>query len=614
MFNRIMGWLGYERRNAIRTDGGAIGFLAAPNTFSGETVNERTALTLPAYHHGLRLYGRVMGSVDLHLEQVLERGRRKATAHPLYRLLHAEPNEYQTAYSFKETATGHMIGWGNHYSYIDRDPSTYRPTALLPLLPDRTYAVRINGQLQYRTTVNGQLITLPPYSVLHLPGFGYDGVMGYSPVRLMRQSLGLTMAATDFGARFFGSGANMGGVLTHPGELSPQAQQDLKDQIQNEYVGNPNAFKVLVTQEGMKFEKFGIPPEDAQFLETRQFQLTEVAQMLGLAPHLIYDLSRSTNNNIEQQSIEAVNYSFRPIAKVWEQECNRKLLYEDEKGAYSFCFDFKSILQGDNVSRSTYQQSRINSGSMTPNEAREIEGQPPLPGGDQLIVNGTMVPLVTALAKAVADLAAAQQASATPADDSADEATETQPVDATAVLDALTAVNDPPTPLNGNEVVDTDGQPGPSVPPELVQDIYPAGSSTGADYGISYGLSRSALRPVAKDAIRRILTKESKAVANKWGKAGFEDWHNGFEQEHRSYMAEALTPLATALKSTGVEVDVARYVEDHAALSRRQLEMVAGKAEGMTEVQGDWTGERIDAATDQLLGDYTCSNSKPAAK
>jgi HK97 family phage portal protein len=577
------------------------GFLSAVNTASGVSMNERRALSIPAYYQGIRLYANVIASLNFNVYQLLERGRQCATAHPLWRLLHDEPNEFQTAFTFRQTMTAHMIGWGNAFAYIERDDN-FRPIGLLPLLPDRTYAQRINGELKYHTRVNGNLIALEPYEVLALPGFGFDGVSGYSPVRLMRQSLGLTVAASEFGAKFFGSGANMGGVLSHPGTLSPAAQTNLKDQIEDKYVGNSNAFKIMLLMEGMKFEKFGVPPEDAQFLETRQFQNTEIAQMLGLPPHLIYDLSRSTNNNIEQQSIEAVRYSFTPVAKVWEQECNRKLLFEDEKNAFECEFDFTDLLRGDSVARASYYQNQYNTGSMTPNEIREAEGRNPIAGGDELFINSTMLPLSQAIQKAVADSMAALGGAGVDtaqaaqkldeiAEDPAEELTETPGQEAAEDQADKGQAPNPPIKLTPGPIKDSDGQPGPKIDAKLVQDTYGGAGSIG------YTGWREMVRPVVKDAIGRILKREIKLVQGAIKRNAF-----NYEDDHRRYILEALTPVAAMLKATGNAIDTTGYAERHLETSRQSVALITSGKASANELETDWATDRVTAATDQILG------------
>lgn len=469
-------------------------------TLAGVNVNERNALTNSAVLACIRVYGETIASLPLPLYRRLERGRARDAAHPLYRLLHDAPNEYMTSFTFRETLEAHRQTWGNAYAAIIREPMSFRPVALYPLLPDRTEPVRINGQLFYRTHAGGEQHTLYPYEVLHIPGLGFDGVKGYSPIQLMRQGIGLAKAAEEFGARLFGQGLNMGGILKHPGTLSPTAYANLKSSMEDRYAGLENALKMMILEEGMGFERLGIPPEDAQFLQTRAFQVTDIARAWRLQPHKIGDLSRSTNNNIEHQGIEFVTDSIRPVCVRWEQEFNRKLLFESEQGEWYFEFNLDGLLRGDIESRYRAYSIARQWGWYSVNDIREKENENPIEGGDQYLAPMNMTP------------------AGTPA-----------------------AVTTPPAP----PVVEAepDMQPGPDVPPDLI--------ATGFDI-------------VIRDAVARIVRKEIKAFdrpnrADWW--ATHKGEHREFVGEIISPVVDAYCRLA-GMKAGTRAIDFAgQYVE-----------------------------------------------------
>ncbi len=389
----------------------------------------------------------------------------------------------------------------------------------------------------------------------------------------MRNSLGLTVAAEEFGARFFSNGANMGGAFIHPATLSDAAHTHLKQSVADQYTGIANAFRTIILEEGMKFEKFGIPPEDAQFLETRQFQITDIARILGIPPHLIYDLSKATFSNIEQQSIEGVTYSFRPWAIRWEQELKRKLFYESEKVAYFVQHDFNALLRGDSAARSAYYQNQYNVGAITPNEIREAEGRNPVEDGDVTFVNGAMVPLT--VAAAAEDVAEGEDP--TGGEDPTDPTGEGLP-------------DNPEVPTAADLQADPDGQPGPKADPNLTNDTGRALS----------------LAPVVRDAVGRILRKEAKAVEAAVKKyteaAALQRWLATWADTHRQYALETLTPVAEA----GLPADVPTYVVRHLDVSASQLRAALatpaiGRAAALADLWRDWTGGRIATAAAELM-------------
>jgi len=299
-----------------------------------------------------------------------------------------------TAMAFRETLQGHLGTWGNAFAEIEWGPDGY-VRALWPLRPDRVQVGRINGEVAYRLRLpNGENVVLPGFRVLHIPGFGFDGLVGYSPVQLARESIGLAMATEEYGARFFGNGANPGGVLKHPNKLSATAQDNLRKSWNEMHSGLSNQHRIAILEEGMDYVRVGIPPDDAQFLETRKFQVVEIARWFHVPPHMIGDLDRSTNNNIEQQSLEFVTYSLGPWLTRWEQNCKLKLLLPAERGTYFVEHLVAALVRGDIQTRYNAYAVGRQWGWLSADDVRESENMNPLPDGqgDIYMIPLNMVP------------------------------------------------------------------------------------------------------------------------------------------------------------------------------------------------------------------------------
>jgi HK97 family phage portal protein len=302
------------------------GTLLEPKSAAGVPVSEGTALKSSAWWRGVSIISRHIGAMPMRVYRATANGREKAEGERAYKLLHDGPNKYMSAAVFRETMMGHVLTWGNAYAEIEIGGDG-RPVALWPLLPqDVTVEVSSDGKsLKYRV---GSSRLLEYDRVLHVPGLGANGVQGYSVIAHARNSLGLGMAMEEFGSSFFGNGAWPGVAATHPGTLSKPAQDRLKASINREHQGSANAFRVIVLEEGMKLEKIGIPPEDAQFLEGRQFQIKEVARWFNMNPYFLGENPPSSFSP-EQLHAELVTDTLIPWMVRWEQECDRKLLRAD---------------------------------------------------------------------------------------------------------------------------------------------------------------------------------------------------------------------------------------------------------------------------------------------
>jgi len=250
-------------------------------------VNEENSINYSAVYACVRVIAETVASLPLHVYQRLPNGgKQRAPDHPLYDILHDMPNPEMTSFTLREVMQGHLLLWGNAYAYIDWDDDGF-VRSIWPIPPHRVDVERdvVTNQLRYNVIMpdNTQRV-LQEHQMLHIPGFGFDGLKGLSPIGLARQAIGLGLAAEEFGARFFGNGTNLGGVVKHPGKLSETAAKNLRASINETYSGLGRSHRVMLLEEGMDFVKIGIPPEDAQFLETRKFQVNEIARIFRVPP------------------------------------------------------------------------------------------------------------------------------------------------------------------------------------------------------------------------------------------------------------------------------------------------------------------------------------------
>ena len=383
-------------------------------TTSGKPVNERTAMQTTAVYACVRILAEAVASLPLHVYEYQDDGGKKLVHdHPLYYLLHDEPNPEMTSFVFRETLMSHLLIWGNAYAQIIRDGAG-RVLGLYPLLPDKMEVQRDDrGNIYYVYSRNSDEnpmfkeygnIKLKAEDVLHIPGLGFDGLIGYSPIAMAKNAVGMTLACEEYGASFFANGANPGGVLEHPGVLKDPSK--VRESWNSVYRGVNNAHKIAVLEEGMKYQQIGIPPEEAQFLETRKFQINEIARLYRIPPHMVGDLDKSSFSNIEQQSLEFVKYTLDPWVIRWEQSLQRSLLLPGEKGKYFIKLNLDGLLRGDYQSRMNgYAVGRQN-GWFSANDIREMENMNPIPdeeGGNLYLVNGAMTKLADAGAFAGAD-------------------------------------------------------------------------------------------------------------------------------------------------------------------------------------------------------------------
>ena len=372
---------------------------------SGTYVSPQTSMALSTYYACLRVIAEDCAKLPLQILRRLPRGREKLYDHTLWELLNEQPNPDMSAITFREVVTQHAAGWGNGYALILRDRSMGETdgdaVGLYPVHPSRVTLRRApSGVLVYDiATDNSSLSTVSPRTrmtiaaqdMLHIKGLGADGLTGYSVASVACESLGLSLAAQTFGAAFFGNSTRMGGVLETPGQLSETALKHLKESFAEQYGGPSNTGKNLILEEGLKFSRIGIPPNEAQFLETRQFQVREICRWFRMQPHKVADLTDAHHTNIESQNIEHVVDTLLPWLLKWEQEIDRKLLAGQR--IIKSKHDTRALLRGDSQARADYYHKQFMVGALSPNDIREFEDQNPYPGGDEYFLQIQYAPV-----------------------------------------------------------------------------------------------------------------------------------------------------------------------------------------------------------------------------
>lgn len=355
--------------------------LGGQPTKAGVSVNETSALALPTVYACIRVLAESVASLPLVLYERDGRSRKPAESHPYYGLLHDQPADGVTSFVWRELVMAHLSGWGNHYSLIVATRGG-RVTELRPLHPAQVTPRLIGGQRVYEYTPanGGPMVTLPADEVLHVQGISYDGLMGWSPIRLHREAIGWGLATQEFSSQFFGNGAQVRGVLEHPGTV--QDPEKLQQQWERAY-GAENRMKVAILPQGMKYNQISISPDDAQFVQTRALQVAEICRIFNVPPVLVQDFGRATWSNAEHSDLAFVKHTLLPWLTRIEATLNAALLTEAERKRMFFKFTVQALLRGDNAGRAAFYQSGVTTGWLTRNEAREKEDLDPLPGLDE---------------------------------------------------------------------------------------------------------------------------------------------------------------------------------------------------------------------------------------
>lgn len=374
--------------------------LSASNLFAtpaGANITVQTAMNLSAVWASARVLTDAVAVLPNQTFERETRGKDLATDHHLYRLLKLRPNPLMTAFNYYEVEMLHLAMWGNFYAEKQFD-GRGNVVALWPLRPDMTKPViSADGMTKnYVTRINGRDFELPGDRVTHTLGLGFDGLVGLSVIALARKSLALTGAAESFGLSFFASGAKIQGILKHPANLGEEATKALRESWELLYNGMTNQHRIAVLEEGLSFEKIGVPPDDAQFLSTREFQISEVARWFKVPPHMIGDMSNATFSNIEQQSLDFLRNTLLPWLRRIEMTINHDVFPEADQESFFAEFNIDGYLRGDSAARGKFYQDLFGVGSITPNEVRSMENKNPIEGGDSTFVPLNFVPLLAA--------------------------------------------------------------------------------------------------------------------------------------------------------------------------------------------------------------------------
>ena len=372
---------------------------------SGERVDEKSALQIATVYACVRLISETIAGLPLHLYRITDdsgNGKEKARDHPLYKILYRQPNPEMTSFSFWETMSLHLLLWGNAYAQIVRDGKN-DILGLYPLLPENVEVDRNDkGEIYYIYHAytdevpgeNNKDIVFRHDEMFHVPGMGYNGLVGLSPIAMMKNALGTTIAVEKYGSAFFKNGAQPSGVLEHPGVLKDPAR--IRENWSDVYGGANNAHKVAVLEEGMQYKPISLPPEDSQFLSTRQFGVEEICRIFRVPPHLVQDMEHATFSNIEHQSIDFVVHTLTPWLVRFEQAIVKDLLIEDEQDDYFPKFNVDGLLRGDYASRMQGYATGISNGFLSPNDVHRLENMDLIPaekGGDDYYLNGGYVKL-----------------------------------------------------------------------------------------------------------------------------------------------------------------------------------------------------------------------------
>ena len=372
---------------------------------AGKRVTDRTALQHTVVYACVRVLSEAVAQLPLHLYKYTNSGKERVPQHPLYFLLHDQPNPEMTSFRFRETLMSHILIYGNAYAQIIRNGRD-EIIGLYPLTPDRIkvdrdehnkliYIYSRYDEVNPNIKIQGEIV-LKQKDVLHIPGLGFDGLVGYSPIAMAKNALGISLACEEYGASFFANGASPSGILEHPGVIKNPAK--IREAWHNAY-GSGNSHKVAVLEEGMKYQPIAIPNNEAQFLETRKFQIEEIARLYRVPLHMIGDLDHATFSNVEHLSLDFVKYSLDPWLVRWEQELMRALLSESEKGKYFIKFNVEGLLRGDYASRMQGYATARQNGWMSANDIRELEDMNMISeenGGNLYLCNGSFTKLANA--------------------------------------------------------------------------------------------------------------------------------------------------------------------------------------------------------------------------
>lgn len=355
-----------------------------PVTSTGIVIDQDKAYTVAAFYSGVTVISQDVAKLPLIVYRRNGRAKDRAEDHLLYPVLKKKPNPEMTSVVFRETMQAHLLTWGN--CYAERELNGMGQTvALWPLRPDRMTVEVKDGKRVYSYRVRPEVkpIDLPSNRVFHIPGLGFDGLIGYSPLRMARETLSTAIALREYSSRVLQRDARPGVILTHPDTLSKTAKDNIRDDWESTHGGFTNAGRTAILEEGITVTTLGLPREDMLFLAGNQWQVTEIARWLRLAPHKIADLEHATFSNIEEQNIDHVSSTLQPWLVKWEQQVDKDLLPEDDVFAEHL---MDAALRGKTLERYQAYQIAVQNKAMTPNEWRERENWNPVEWGDEPVL------------------------------------------------------------------------------------------------------------------------------------------------------------------------------------------------------------------------------------
>lgn len=385
------------------------GPLLGGSSTSGKTVNADTAMGVSAVYSCVRILAESIAQLPIGVYQRQKNGNAEKIDHPLAEILSLTPNADMTTVEFREATQANLGLAGNGYNLIERRGDG-NIASLYPIVANRCEPKRDkNGDIEYRVLDRGKWEPYPREKIWHLRGFGSNGLIGYSPVGVMRNAIGLAMAAEEFGAKVFAQGAQLSGVVKIPQWLKEDQRKIAQQNLKDIYQGLENAHKLMLLEGGMEFDKNAgtIPPEDLQLLMLRKFQVTEICRLYGVPPHMLAEMERATFANIEEMSLEFVTFTLLPWLRRWETSANRWLLKPADRAKYFVAFNFDGLLRADTKARAEYITKMVANGLMSRNEGRGKENmnRSDAPGMDDYTVQSNMISVddLDAIADAMRD-------------------------------------------------------------------------------------------------------------------------------------------------------------------------------------------------------------------
>lgn len=364
--------------------------MTARGTGAGVVVSDDTAMNFTAVWAAIRILSESVAQLPLSVYSVDNEGNKmSASNHNIYNLLHRQPNQYMTTYTFVQKCMMDILTRGNSFVYIERNGGA-RPVSLQPLDVTKTKLVENEGEIYYELEHGG---VVDSSDILHFKVMSRDGYVGISPIDVGANAIGYGLALEKYGNSFFGNGAKVSGVLSTDRHLSDEAIDRLKVSFQENYTSIGDANKTMVLEEGLKFQQISLSNEASQFLNSREFSITEIARLFNLPPHLLRDLTKSSFNNISEQSREFVQYSLMPYLVMMESEMNSKLFRKNEVGKVEAKFIVNALLRGTPKDRSEYYRTMLNIGAMSIDEIRKYEELPTIEGGENHFMQLNMATL-----------------------------------------------------------------------------------------------------------------------------------------------------------------------------------------------------------------------------